>query len=491
MKLGEHQKADSSIFTYADEISRTAISWSQTKRLRAFGSKGRTPNMPLPTKEKQPNFWRDHIVGTTKDRKSDMQHSTLLILMLAILLGCGQNKVPPQSPFPYTVTELTSNREMSEAMKRSFHSYATIHSADNELFTQFKYTKLEGFDYSNNDGTVSRRDPSKIILENGKYYVWYTYRNTVVPPLGMSRADESTETIPSADWDLAEIWYATSADGFSWQEQGVAIKRPEEPNVGWRSVSTADILKWKGKYYLYYQGFMEASGKRGDYCPVTVSVADSPDGPWRATNQIVIPNGPEGSWDQYAIHDPYPLIHDGKIYLYYKSAFNRPGNVWVCGGLAIAENPLGPFEKHFLNPVLNSGHETTLFPFREGVAAMINKDGQEHNTIQYASDWINFEIASITELMPYAAAPFVPDAFTDTEYGRGITWGLAHFINQGGKGKTHAKLVRFDCDLSLDHSDHKMKEQRVVHQPDVYYRQGLDKQQRKKIDLRNQELRKK
>ena len=53
-----------------------------------------------------------------------------------------------------------------------------------ELYTQFKYTELKGFDYHGGDGTVTRRDPSKVIYENGKYYVWYTYRNTPVKPIG-------------------------------------------------------------------------------------------------------------------------------------------------------------------------------------------------------------------------------------------------------------------------------------------------------------------
>ena len=58
------------------------------------------------------------------------------------------------------------------------------------------------------------------------YYVWYTYRNTPTPPKG---AERCTDIIPSSDWDLSEIWYATSTDGFNWEEQGVAIKRPEKP----------------------------------------------------------------------------------------------------------------------------------------------------------------------------------------------------------------------------------------------------------------------
>jgi hypothetical protein len=334
-----------------------------------------------------------------------------------------------------------------------------------------------GFDYSGHDGTVSRRDPSKIILANGKYYVWYTKRHTATPPQG---AQNCTATIPSTDWDLSDIWYATSKDGFSWHEEGVAVPRPPKPDVGWRSVTTTDILVWENRYYLYYQGFMEASGTRGDDCPVAVSWADSPDGPWTAANQIVIPNGAEGTWDQYSIHDPYPLVHNDKIYLYFKSDSNGNPNIRMHG-LAIADHPLGPFAKHPLNPVLSSGHETTLFPFKRGVAALVIRDGTEHCTIQYAEDWVNFEIKSIVELMPNAGGPFVPDAFTDTGDGRGITWGISHFTNAAGNWKrNHAILARFDCDLSRDVHDPRMKGNHVVHPVDVYFRHGLNRAQRER-----------
>ncbi|MBU3028422.1 family 43 glycosylhydrolase [Zobellia galactanivorans] len=411
-----------------------------------------------------------------------MKNITTIVALLFLLGACqDQSEKKPyveqqadQGGFPFILPSEKPNRKMSAAMERIYTDYEAPQPQHNELFSQFKYTELKGFDYNGNDGTITRRDPSKILLHKGKYYVWYTYRNTSTPPRG---ADKSNDTIPSSDWDLSEIWYATSSDGFTWEEQGVAIKRPKKPLVGWRSVTTTDILEWKGKYYLYYQGFMEASGKRGDDCPVAVSYADSPDGPWTPYNKVVIPNGGEGEWDQYSIHDPYPLVHNGKIYIYYKSDFGEKPDKVRMQGLAIADDPLGPFTKHPLNPLITSGHETSLFPFREGVAALVYKDGPEHNTVQYAEDWVNFEIASITELMPYAGAPYVPDAFTDTDYGRGVTWGLAHFINLGGKGKYHSKLVRFDCDLSLDLDDPEMKEHRVNHRPDVYYRQGLSAKQ--------------
>lgn len=427
------------------------------------------------------------------------QIKKLLVLSLGIiaLTSCNSEKNSAdtgnsknQEVFPFLAPNEKPSRSLSAAVERNYDAYMSLRPEENELYSQFKYTALKGFDYNGGDGTLTRRDPSKVIFENGKYYVWYTYRNTPVKSVGMHRAKEANDTIPSADWDLAEIWYATSIDGFTWEEQGVAISRPPKPEPGWRSVTTTDILKFNGKYYLYYQAFMEASGLRGDFCPVAVSYADSPDGPWISANRVVIPNGPEGSWDQFSIHDPYPLVHDGKIYLYYKSDFDqredlKPSKIRMQG-LAIADDPLGPFEKHPLNPVINSGHETTLFPFKEGVAAIVQRDGQEHNTIQYAEDWVNFELASITELLPVAGGPFVPDAFTNTTDGRGITWGISHFTNAGEDwSRNHTILTRFDCDLSLDIHDVEMKEHGYKYGPEFHYQFGLSNTQRERILRQN------
>ncbi|NME66745.1 family 43 glycosylhydrolase [Flammeovirga aprica JL-4] len=416
----------------------------------------------------------------------------VLLLMMIGGSACqptfDKKEVKNDSAFPFILPkEKPTDRQLSRAMERNY-SYPAARPEENELYTQFKYTELKGFDYNGHDGTISRRDPSKVIFENGQYYVWYTKRDTPTPPKG---PDLCNDTIPSRDWDLSEIWYATSKDGFTWEEKGVAVPRPPKPNVGWRSVTTTDILKWKGKYYLYYQGFMQASGKRGDDCPVAVSYADSPDGPWTPANKIVIPNGKEGEWDQYSIHDPYPIVYKDKIYLYYKSDFDGDPNLVRMQGLAIADDPLGPFEKHPLNPVITSGHETTLFPFKEGMAALVIKDGTEHFTIQYAEDGVNFDIASVVSLMPTAAGPYVPDAFNSNGNGRGITWGISHFTNVTTWKENHAIIARFDCDLSLDVHDPVMKQTQVYFKPKVYFSQGLNKKQKARIDKENQALLKK
>ncbi len=391
--------------------------------------------------------------------------------------------------FPWDIPQSMPDRPLSKAMKRLYTDYKTPRPEDNELFTSFAYTQLKGFDYNGGDGTISRRDPSKVIIENGKYYVWYTKRHTKYPPVGYGNAHLSTDEIPSADWDLCEIWYATSKDGFTWEEQGVAVTRPSKPIVGWRSVATPDILKFKGKYYLYYQGFMEASGKKGDHCPVTVSYADSPDGPWTPLNKIVVENGKPGTWDQFSIHDPYPLVYKGKIYLYYKAAFGDRPDYLCVNGLAIADNPLGPFEKHPLNPILNSSHETAYFPFEEGIATIATRNGNEANTIQYAPDGVNFSVASVTALLPIAAGPCVPDAFNSNGNGRGITWGLSHFDNAADDwSKDHTILGRFDCDLSLDVKDLKLKQTQTKFKKEVFFSKSLSKNQIERINTSNTKI---
>ena len=171
--------------------------------------------------------------------------SLLYSIPVMLLASCMAST--KQDGFPFILPREKPKRELSAAMERNYENYLAPRPEHNELYSLFKYTPIEGFDYHNGDGTISRRDPSKVIFANGKYYVWYTHRQTSTSPKG---AENCNDTIPSSDWDLAEIWYATSEDGFTWEEQGVAVPRPPKPNVGWRSVTTTDILVWKGKYYL-------------------------------------------------------------------------------------------------------------------------------------------------------------------------------------------------------------------------------------------------
>ena len=379
----------------------------------------------------------------------------ILISQLCPLMTCGEagqakkeKKARVSGAFPAKLPlEKPTDRTLSAAMQRLYDVWNPHEDRANEFFSNFKYSRLEGFSREPN---ISRRDPSKVLRINGTYYVWYTCRRTVAPPSGSEKA---TDTIPSRDWDLAEIWYATSKDGFHWKEQDPAVKRLPKPQYGWRSVCTPDVLVWGGKYYLYYQGFNEIPGLKGDRAAVTLAEADSPDGPWRPLGRVVVDFGELGEWDSNAIHDPFPLVYNGKIYLYYKGSpgkGGRDGTFIRAQGMAIADHPTGPFVKSPLNPVINSGHETCLWPYQSGVAALVSLDGPEKNTVQYAPDGVNFKVMSLIQVPPIAPGPFVPDAFADNGDGRGFTWGLCHINPDGGGAMSESILARFDCDLSRD-----------------------------------------
>lgn len=338
--------------------------------------------------------------------------------------------------------------ELSAATKRLYEKWPEIDDRKNTLFTHFKYSHINGI--GKEQGT-SRRDPSKIIKVNGLYYVYYTRRKTEACPVGIHVVNKSDE-VPTFDWDLCDIYYATSRDGFNWEEQGIAVGRAMKGEYGDRSVSTPDILVWKGKYYLYFQAFTGYfSKKTHDYCGVSLAVADSPRGPFVKLNKPIVKQGESGDWDSKAIHDPYPLIYKGKVWMFYKGEnLGEDGienSLVRAQGLAIADKPEGPYVKHKWNPILNSGHETFLFPFQEGIAAVLAFDGVEKNTIQYAKDGIDFKVMSKVHIPPIAAGVYSPDAFTDSGDADGVTWGLSHIECGSLDGDMWTYMIRFDCDL--------------------------------------------
>ena len=352
------------------------------------------------------------------------------------------SKIPMRKP---------TDRPLSAATERLYDMWTPKQDTGNPFYTVFKYSRLSGLDEHDGELSVSRRDPSKILKIGDTYYVWYTRRRTKVHPVGRFSIDQGDDETPIVDWDLADICYATSQDGFHWQEQGIAVPRAPKGSYGDRSLSTPDILLFQGRYYLYYQCFT-TMWRKNDCVNVSAAWSDSPDGPWTRLDAPVVPQGAPGEWDSCAIHDPFPLVYQGKVWLYYKGspADKSPGNLLRAQGVAIAEDPTGPFVKSQLNPVTNSGHETMYWPCEGGIATLLILDGPEKDTIQFAPDGLNFAPKAHVQLSPLAPGPFCPDAFADNGDGRGITWGLCHMNPLGEGNEAGLQLLRFDCDLSRD-----------------------------------------
>lgn len=320
---------------------------------------------------------------------------------------------------------------------------------------QFKYTELKG-DLKFEEG-VTRRDPSSVIQFNNKYYVWYT--KSVGETIGFIEGNPNVKVFP---WDYSEVWYATSKDGYEWHEEGIAVARGKEGEYDDRSVFTPEILVHNNKFYLTYQCVKSPYTCRVKNT-IGMAIADNPNGTWRKLDKPILEASDNGEWkgssdnrfmvnkkgdfDSHKVHDPYLHFFNNKFYLYYKGETMGEemfgGGREIKWGVAIADEPEGPYIKSKYNPITNSGHETCLWEYDGGMVAMLTSDGMEKNTIQYAKDGINFEIKGTIcrlEHAPHAAGPFRPENVENNGPLDGIKWGLSMVSAQWDY------MERFDLD---------------------------------------------
>ena len=330
------------------------------------------------------------------------------------------------------------------------------------------YQEVEGIGYEEG---ITRRDPSDIIKVGDSYYVYYTkVIHKDVP--------EEMKHLKGSGY-VGTLWYATSKDeGRTWTEQGQALGRGKPGTFDSFATFTPNIVKFDGKYYLYYTGvkptnperfFFEANATT-DLTAIGVAVSKSPDGPFkRISDEPVLKPGPRSNdkdvpspFDSFRVDDAALLVrdYDGDgdmdVWLYYKGrnidfVRNGPGRTQM--GLAIADTPESEYVRiNNGEPVLSHNHAIMIWPHREGVATYRSQT----RTLEYAPDGVNFTTKPLQEpapAEPKLAAPgcFRGDLTEPVAYGRGINWGLA-IRDQNAirdKGKRTPYLVRFEIDLSV------------------------------------------
>ncbi len=257
---------------------------------------------------------------------------------------------------------------------------------------------------------VMRRDPSDIIKVGDLYYVWYS----------------KGKISPGYD---ATVWYATSSDGHTWTEQGMALAKGEPGSWEGASVFTPNILVAEGRYWLFYTGTSRKFGKPfNPDSKIGIAVSDSPDGPWErlATNPALKNSDSPEDFDSHLVDDACLIVRDGKYWFYYKGRQQGKGPAHTKLGVAISDKPGGPYVKNSGNPVIPGNHEVLVWPQGKGVAAMIGTTGPKEITrsIQYAEDGLHFSKTHSVIDVPHAAGAYRPEAFTDSGTGERIQWGV-------------------------------------------------------------------
>ncbi|MHA6483376.1 glycoside hydrolase family 117 protein [Paenibacillus sp. strain BS8-2] len=302
---------------------------------------------------------------------------------------------------------------------------------------------------------VHRRDPSSVIFHDKFYYTYYT--KSYGSHTGFGSGDLNNKVF---QWDMSEIWYATSVDGYVWEEKGVAIQRGPHGNYDDRSVFTPEILASNGLFYLVYQTVQYPYLRRSKE-HIALAFSDSPAGPWEKLDRPILSPADNGIWlgdednrlsvvskgdfDSLKVHDPCLFHYQGKYYLYYKGETMgeeiQMGGRETKWGVAISDHPTGPYVKSEYNPITNSGHETCLWKYKSGIAAILRTDGVEKNTVQYAEDGINFDIVAVINNPPEAPGPFRSDDVSEPL--KGMEWGLSHDVTSNWN-----YILRFDINYT-------------------------------------------
>ncbi|QEG43126.1 family 43 glycosylhydrolase [Roseimaritima ulvae] len=276
--------------------------------------------------------------------------------------------------------------------------------------------------YSDVDGIgaqqgVMRRDPSDIIKVDELYYVWYS-KGTISP-----------------GYD-ATVWYATSPDGRDWTEQGMALGKGQPGSWEGASVFTPNMLVAQGRYWLFYTGTSRKFRKGfNPDSKIGIAVSDSPAGPWQRldSNPALTNSDNREDFDSHLVDDACLIVRDGKYWFYYKGRQLGKGPGQTKLGLAIADQPQGPYVRYKGNPVIPGNHEVLVWPQGDGVAAMIGTTGPKEwvRSIVYAEDGIHFSKTHAVQNVPHAAGAFRPEAFTDSNNGQRIQWGVHIGRRQG------------------------------------------------------------
>ena len=384
------------------------------------------------------SYWIDYYRGGKQPASHD-HHIYLDNLVIATGKRVGLYTPPVSrsrhvSDATYDFLAITNKDTLSAASKRGIERR---YDQGPEWYVDFNIHDLKG-DLAYEPG-VTRRDPSDIITVNGQYYVYYS--KSTGKTYGFGTGDPEKKVFP---WDKTDVWYATSKDGWTWKEQGLAVGRGPAGAYDDRSVFTPQVMVHDGKYVLVYQTVKAPYVNRVKN-QVGMAIADSPDGPFKKLPQPILSPADDGQWlgdedtrfkvtkqgsfDSHKVHDPTLLFYNNRFYLYYKG--ERMGERKTFGGreikwgVAIADRLEGPYVKSPYNPITNSGHELCVWPYAGGIAALIITDGPERNTIQWSPDGINFEIKSHIKSGPPAAGL---DQSVDYNAGplEALKWGLTH-----------------------------------------------------------------
>lgn len=253
---------------------------------------------------------------------------------------------------------------------------------------------------------MKKASPNSVFKMDG-YFVWCAT---------MTKGDDGLYYLYFSFWPKSDgfsAWVTKSKIGYAvsdnpyggFKYRGICLQGA----CGWDEacVHNPAVIEHQGKYYMYYMG----NHGNGEYwCHrnnqrIGVAVADKPEGPWEHSKKPIIDISPD-SFDSLMTSNPSVTAgNDGKFYMIYKGVTNNGnlprGGAVVCG-IAVADNPCGPFRKYgkpiMTNPNADKSVEDAFvwyenykfYALAKDFQGYYTKSGENHIAIFESKDCYNW-----------------------------------------------------------------------------------------------------
>ncbi|MCH8121450.1 MAG: hypothetical protein IIC00_17205 [Planctomycetes bacterium] len=124
------------------------------------------------------------------------------------------------------------------------------------------------------------------------------------------------------------MWYSGHGSQRQHRKWSIGLATAAHPLGPWKKYESnpiledfgyvGGVLKVKGKYHLYSAYPISSTGYKGDYSPLALAVAETPEGPYaKYKGNPLMEKGDFGDWDDGGISEAEVLYHGGVFHMFY------------------------------------------------------------------------------------------------------------------------------------------------------------------------------
>ena len=212
------------------------------------------------------------------------------------------------------------------------------------------------------------------------------------------------------DYDKYYMWYSGCSTSDKHKPWGVGLATATNPLGPWKRYEgnpviegdfgfVGGVVRDNGKFYLYSASPLHSVGQ--DYSPISMAVADKPEGPWKKyEGNPVLKPGSSGEWDSGGFSEAEVIHHSGIFHMFYGGAKLSKPRISTRESIGYAYSFDGfNWMKYGLNPVAPTDANPNASAFAEIHAIWESPFIYLYHTYRYRESW---EINGFKRIVPDA-----------------------------------------------------------------------------------------